>query len=389
MSVNRRQAARQVLRCPRKLPRGEEMSANLAPDERLPIGPYAKLASIHTDGKNKAAARRRSRYTACAALNLNALLVFAKVAEANSFSEGARQLQIPVSTVSRQVADLEAQLGVRLLERSTRSLGLTGIGAEVLEEARATLSMRDSILGLISNRLSSVSGLLRISAPPAIANCLIAPVVGAFQASYPDVRVHIVISDRGADLSTGDFDLLVKVGPLTDSSAISRRILTFRDRLLASPCYLKSRKAPEAPNELLGHRLLALSSAKPNIEWSFVNSDHKNGVSLAIEPHLSVNDPASLTEALLSGMGIGNLPSMEVGELVRNGQLIELMPQWRFNALDVSVVHASCRHVRRPVREFIRFAAGLAPTLFPPYQGIDRVKHRREDASALAAVATM
>jgi DNA-binding transcriptional LysR family regulator len=319
-------------------------------------------------------------------LNLNALLVFAKVAEANSFSEGARQLRIPVSTVSRQVADLEAQLGVRLLERSTRSLGLTGIGAEVLQEARATLSIRESILGLISNRLSSVSGLLRISAPPAIANSLITPVVGAFQTSYPDVRVHMVISDRRAELSTGDFDLLVKIGPLKDSSAISRRILTFRDRLLASPAYLKTRKVPETPNELLSHRLLALSSAESEIEWSFVNSNHKSGARLTIEPYMLVNDPTNLMEALLAGMGIGNLPSIAVGELVENGQLLELMPQWRFVALDVFVVHASSRHVRRPVQEFMRFAARMAPTLVPPRQGIDPAKHRCKDASALAAL---
>jgi DNA-binding transcriptional LysR family regulator len=294
-----------------------------------------------------------------------------------------------VSTISRQVADLEAQLGVRLLERSTRSLRLTGIGAEVLEDARATVRISESILGLVSNRVSSVSGLLRISVPPGIANSLITPVVGAFQATYPDVRVHMIVSDRGADFTTGDFDLLLKIGPLKDSSAISRRILTFRDRLLASPAYLKTRKAPETPNELLGHRLLALSSDEPEIEWSFVNSNQRNGVRLTIEPYMSVNDPTSLTEALLAGMGIGNLPSIAVGELVKDGQLIELMPQWRFVALDVSVVHASSRHVRRPVQEFIKLAARLAPTLVPQRQGIHPAQHRREDASALAALATV
>jgi len=365
------------------------MSTSLVHGERRASGPYAELVRLHADCKIKATANRRSRCTATATLNLNALLVFAKVAEANSFSEGARRLRIPVSTASRQVAELEAQLGVRLLERSTRSLRLTGIGAEVLAEARATVDMRENILGLISSQLVSISGLLRISAPPSIANSLITPVVWAFQASYPDVRVHMTVSDRAVNLAASDVDLLVRIGPMKDSSQISRRILTFRDRLLASPAYLKTCKAPETPKELLGHRLLAFASSGPETEWSFVNKSHENGITLPIEPYLSVNDPTSLAAALLAGMGIGNLPSMAVGELVQTGQLIELMPQWRFNTLDVSVVHASSRHVRRPVQEFIRFAAKLAPALFPPCQGIDRAKRKRDDASASDALAVL
>jgi DNA-binding transcriptional LysR family regulator len=363
------------------------MSTSLVQGRTRAIGPCAELVRLHADCKVKTTANRRSRCTGAATLNLNALLVFATVAEANSFSEAARRLKIPLSTTSRQVAELEAQLGVRLLERSTRSLRLTGIGAEVLAEARATVDMRESILGLISSRLSSISGLLRISVPPSIANSLITPVVWAFQASYPDVRVHMTVSDSAVNLAASDFDLLVKIGPMKDSSQISRRILTFRDRLLASPAYLKTCKAPESPKELLGHRLLAFSTSGPDTEWSFVNKSHENGITLPIEPYLSVNDPTSLAAALLAGMGIGNLPSMAVGEFVQKGQLFELMPQWRFSTLDVSVVHASSRHVRRPVQEFIRFAAKLVPALFPQCQGIDRAKHKRDDTSAFDAVA--
>jgi hypothetical protein len=98
----------------------------------------------------------------------------------------------------------------------------------------------------------------------------------------------MTISDRESDPSTGDFDLLVKIGPMKDSSRISRRVLTFRDRLLASPTYLKTCKMPEAPEELLGHRLLAFSSCKPEIEWYFVNQNHQDAITLKIEPFLSV-----------------------------------------------------------------------------------------------------
>jgi DNA-binding transcriptional LysR family regulator len=362
------------------------MSSTSVHDERLVIGPYAELIKIHADRKTKTTVRHRALCTALTTLNLNALLIFAKVAEANGFSEGARRLRIPLSTVSRQVSDLEAQLGVRLLERSTRSLKLTDIGAEILEQARATIDIRESILDLIASRLSGVSGLLKILVPPSIASSLIKPLVGAFQASYPDVRARITIADQAADLFAGDFDLQVKIGPMKDSSRISRRILTFRDRLLASPTYLKTCKTPETPKELLNHRLLAFSSSEPEIEWRFVNDDRNNGITLTIEPYLSINDPTSLADALVAGIGIGNLPSVAVGDLIQKGQLIELMPRWRFSTLDVSVVHASSRHVRRPVQEFIRFAAELAPALFPACQGLDRAQQKRGGAASFEAL---
>jgi len=355
--------------------------------DRLAIGAHADLIRIHADNNVRTAARRRSDCTAFAALNLNALRIFAKVAEVNSFSEGARLLGLPVSTVSRQIADLETQLGVRLLERSTRRLRITDIGAEVLEEARVAVDIRESILGLVSSRSSSVSGVLRISVPLRIAKSLIMPLVGAFQSSYPDVRVQMTISDRAADLSMSDFDLLLKIGPMQDSSQISRRILTFRDCLLASPVYLDSHGAPETPSELPGHRLVALWSGEPKTEWSFTNNNYPHGIALAIQPCLTVNDPASLAEALLAGMGLGNLPSMAVGDLVQTGELIEVMPQWRFSTLDVSIVHASSRHVRRPVQEFIRLAAKLAPTLFPLCLRIDGEAHNRNGGAAPDAAA--
>jgi len=350
--------------------------------DRLAIGEHADLIRIRPDNNTRTAARCRSDFTAVAALNLNALRIFAKVAEVNSFSEGARLLGLPVSTVSRQIAELETQLGIRLLERSTRRLRITDIGVEVLEEARVAVDIRESILGLVSSRSSSVSGVLGISVPPRIAKSLMMPLVGTFQNSYPDVQVQMTISDRTAGLSMSDFDLLIKIGPMKDSSQISRRILTFRDRLVASPVYLGSHRAPETPSELPGHRLLALWSGEPKIEWSFTNNNYPHGIALAIQPCLTVNDPASLAEALLAGMGIGNLPSMAVGDLVQTGQLIEVMPQWHFSTLDVSIVHASSRHVRRPVQEFIRLAAKLAPTLFPLGPRIDGTQHNRNGRAA-------
>ncbi|MGA6961707.1 MAG: LysR family transcriptional regulator, partial [Candidatus Acidiferrales bacterium] len=131
--------------------------------------------------------------------DLNSLMIFAHVVEANSFSEAARRLKMPTSTVSRRVAELEDQLGVRLLERSTRSLRLTAVGSELLQHARRSAELSEAVDNVASNHLTKVSGLLRLAAPPSISDSLLAPLVNAFQAPHPDVRVQIMITERIVD----------------------------------------------------------------------------------------------------------------------------------------------------------------------------------------------
>src|SRR6516162_4936204 len=132
-------------------------------------------------------------------INLNSLVIFARVVEANSFSEAARRLKIPVSTVSRRIAELEDQLGMRLLERSTRSLRLTDVGSQVLQYAQRGAELSEAVSNIASDHSSKVSGTLRLAAPPSISDSLLAPLVGAFQESYPDVRAQIIVTERIVD----------------------------------------------------------------------------------------------------------------------------------------------------------------------------------------------
>src|SRR5258707_6629772 len=208
--------------------------------------------------------------------DLNSLVVFAKVAEANSFSQAARRLKMPISTVSRRIAELEDQLGVRLLERSTRNLRLTDVGSEVLEHARRSAEISEALDNVVSNRLSNVSGLLRLSAPPSISDTMVEPLVRAFQSSYPEVRVRIFVSDRYVDHIIEGIDLVFRIGPDAerDSSLVARKIMTYRHRLLASPVYLGKSKPPETPQDLLDHRLLAFAYASTENSWTF---HHVNG----------------------------------------------------------------------------------------------------------------
>jgi DNA-binding transcriptional LysR family regulator len=300
--------------------------------------------------------------------DLNSLVIFAVVVEAKSFSEAARRLKMPLASVSRRIADLEEQLGVRLLERSTRNLRLTDIGSEVLEHAQRTAELSETIENIVSNHQSTVSGVLRLSAPPSISDSLIAPLVSAFQSSYPSVRVQIFITERFVDHIADGVDLVFRMGELKDSSLVARRILSYRHQLVASPQYLAKCTAPlVTPQDLLGHPLLAFSywNSENKNTWSFVHTNGKDEDKVIFQPTLSTNDFAGLTPALLAGAGIGDLPPIVQPNLMRDGLLVEVLPKWRFRTFDLSLVHVGNRNISRPVRVFNEFAVQMAPTLFP------------------------
>ena len=297
--------------------------------------------------------------------DLNSLAIFAKVVEAKGFSEASRRLNIPISTVSRRVAELEDQLGVRLLERSTRNLRLTDIGAEVLEHAQRSAELSEAVDNLVSNQMSTVAGVLRLSAPLSITDTLVAPLLAAFQLSYPDVRLQVLVTNRFVDHIADGIDLAFRIGALTDSSLIARKLLTYRHQLVASPAYLARVTAPGRPGDLRDHKLFAFSHWPPGHSWSFCHQNGKDRETLSFEPSLSMNDYTGLAAALLAGAGIGDLPPIVQPGLIRDGRLVEVMPEWRFPSFDLSLVHLSSRHVSRPVRLFTEFAAEMSPTLFP------------------------
>ena len=297
--------------------------------------------------------------------DLNSLALFAKVVEANSFSEAARRMKVPLSTVSRRIAELENQLGLRLLERSTRSLRLTHAGSSLLQYAQRTAELSDAVDGIASNHAARISGVLRLSAPPSISDSLIAPIVGAFQREHPDVRVQVLITERLVDQIEEGIDLVFRVGPMKDSTLVARRILTYRHQLVASPAYLAKHKAPDRPQDLLNHRLLAFSRWKPENRWIFVRAATGERETLTFQPYFSMNDYAGLACALLDGAGIGDLPPVVSPGLLSTGRLVEVMPKWRFRTFHLTLVHLGRRHIPRPVQVFKEFAARMAPPLFP------------------------
>jgi DNA-binding transcriptional LysR family regulator len=207
-------------------------------------------------------------------------------------------------------------------------LRLTDVGSAVLEYAQRSADLGEAVDNLVSNQLATVAGVLRLSAPPSISDTLLVPLLGAFQALYPNVRVQFLVTDRFVDLIAEGIDLVLRLGTLRDSSLVARKILTYRHQLVASPAYLERIKAPRSPRDLLDHKLLAFSHWRPDNSWTFWHQNGKDQETLSFEPYLSMNDYTGLAAALLAG--VGDLPRVLQPELIRDGRLVEVMPEWHF-----------------------------------------------------------
>ncbi|MGF6542512.1 DNA-binding transcriptional LysR family regulator [Paraburkholderia youngii] len=299
--------------------------------------------------------------------NLSSLVIFAKVVESGSLSGAARRLAMPVSTVSRHIAEFEKALGVRLLERSTRNLTLTDLGKEVYEQAVRGAELGEAIDRVASSHLSDVSGLLRLSAPPSVSDTLVTPLVLEFQKRYPNVRFQILVTERYVEHIADGVDLVFRVGALRDSSLVARRLLAYRHRIVATPACLKRCGAIRKPQDLLEHRLLAFSHWKADCSWCFVHENGREKQTLTFQPLFAMNDFAGLASMLLAGAGIGELPPVVRPDLVREGKLVEVMPQWRLPTYDLSLVYLGNRHIAKPCRLFKEFAIEMAPQLFPDF----------------------
>jgi DNA-binding transcriptional LysR family regulator len=195
---------------------------------------------------------------------------------------------MPVSTVSRNIVELEDQFGVRLLERSTRQLRLTDIGADILAYAQKSIEINESILSLTSHQYSEVKGIIRLSVLPSISDTLLAPLIVGFQKIYPSVHIHSQITDRRVDHIAEGFDLVFRIGPFEDSSIISKKVLSYRHQLLATPSYVESSEPIEEPKDLHQYHLLSFSSWKQKYTWTFLKG--KSNEKITFISYIAMND---------------------------------------------------------------------------------------------------
>lgn len=286
-------------------------------------------------------------------IDRNAMALYVKVVENRSFSETARREDVPVSTVSRKIAELENALGVKLLERSTRQLRVTDIGRDYYEHCRRGLEEFDMANLLVNNRQREVSGTLRISVPPNLSDVIVAPLITAFRKHYPNVLFRILVADRNMHLIEDGIDLALRVGELADSSMVARPALRYRHLLVASPEYLARAGQPSRPDELRDHPLITFSHWFVEPRWALTNGEVVEEI--LINPRFSINEYNGIQRAVLDGHGIGEIPSIICRGQLETGELIEVMTDWRFNPVTLSIVYSSRQHLSRLVSLFKDF----------------------------------
>jgi DNA-binding transcriptional LysR family regulator len=258
----------------------------------------------------------------------NDLLLFARIVEAGSFSMAAQRLELPKSTVSRRIALLEARLGERLLQRTTRRLVLTEFGAGLLEHARKVAEEVEAAAAMVQHRQLEPSGKLRISMPHDFANRDMNRVLAAFLARYPSVALELDLSPRRVDLVAEGFDIAIRMGDLPDDASLNaRQIALERFGLYASPAYIASNGLPEHPDDLPAHHLLCLLSRSGGpVPW--VLQRGKVRWERELRARMTANSPELLARMACSGAGIAASSRFFTAAHVEKGELVRVLPEW-------------------------------------------------------------
>ncbi|WP_210800718.1 LysR family transcriptional regulator [Ideonella aquatica] len=280
---------------------------------------------------------------------------FVKVVQTGSFTRAADTLQTHKARLSRVVSDLERELGVRLLERSTRALSLTEAGREFFERAHAILGSVDDAKQAMQRVRGEPQGTLRLTCGVEFGLVAVGGWIADYLAAYPQVQVEADYTNRVVDIVHEGVDLAVRVGPLADSSLAARRLGVLDYGLYASAAYLRRHGRPASPAELAQHPQVVYAGTAPQGHWTLVRGDEQQRVKLL--PRLRVNTSLAAREALQRGLGIGLLPRRvaESNEL-RSG-LQRVLPAWSAPEVPVHAVFASARYLTPKVRAFIDLAA--------------------------------
>jgi DNA-binding transcriptional LysR family regulator len=282
---------------------------------------------------------------------LQAIEIFVKVAELRSFSAAADELDLSRTLVSERVKDLEEELGVRLLQRTTRRVALTEPGAAFLERVRVGLSALDEAAAEASSLSAKPRGVLRVNAPMSFGFRHLAPEVGSFLALYPEVSVELTLNDRLIDLIEENVDIALRIGELRDSSLVARRLAMCRMLVCAAPSYLKKHGAPKHPEELKEHLCLSYSLLLDGEDWKFRR--RREEATVRIVSRLRSNNGDAVAAAAAAGAGIALQPDFIAGPLVRQGKLVEILPGWRAAEFGVYALYAPTQFVPAKSRAFI------------------------------------
>jgi DNA-binding transcriptional LysR family regulator len=254
------------------------------------------------------------------------LAIFAKVVESRSFAGAAAELKLSKATVSKAVSRIEARLGTRLLNRTSRRLALTDAGQELAGRAAQILAEGEAAEDAARAQATVPRGLVRLAAPMSFGLLNIAPLLPEFLADYPEVSVNLHLSDAMVDLVGGGFDAAIRIAVLPDSSLVARRLCEMPRYLVGSPTYLNKHGRPKHPLHLAQHRCISYSYTMTAETWRFT----KDSKSATVRPSgpLRVNNGDAMMPALIAGTGLGILPEFILRDALAAGRLEKLLPDW-------------------------------------------------------------
>ncbi|MDN7491299.1 transcriptional regulator [Burkholderia sp. AU31652] len=256
------------------------------------------------------------------------LAAFAQVVEAGNFSAAARPLGTTPSTVSRQVQRLERALGVRLFERSTRRIRLTESGMQIYRYCRDMMEAASGAVDAASQLTAQPRGRVSIGAPISLAKSLIHPKIPGFLRAYPEVEVKVIFDDRDLDPIRDHVDLVVRPTPKPPQGLVARQLGTVRWMPCASPGYLRARGMPVVPDDLAQHDCLFLGDAPDDNRWTFRQGNQVETVD--VKGRYIANDVSARREAALDDWGVASLPEFAIGDDLRAGTLVHILPEWLF-----------------------------------------------------------
>jgi DNA-binding transcriptional LysR family regulator len=279
--------------------------------------------------------------------------VFAAVVDAGSFVRAADALDLSKTAVSRHVSELEARLGVRLLHRTTRKLSLTAEGQVFHARCKTLLGAVEAAEAEITAGSVQPSGVLRLNVPVTFGLMHLAPLWPDFMQRHPQVTLDVSLADRVVDLVEEGFDLAVRIAQLSSSTLVSRQLATTRMVLCASPEYLRRHGVPQRPADLAQHRVLAYSLFHQGEHWAFDGPQGREVVK--VSPILRTNSGDTCVAAALAHQGVILQPSFLVGEALRRGELVEVLPGHRSGEMGIYAVYPSRQHLAPKVRAMVDF----------------------------------
>ncbi|RFC00568.1 LysR family transcriptional regulator [Rhizobium leguminosarum bv. trifolii] len=291
-----------------------------------------------------------------AIFNLNDLHLFVQAVDSGSFTAAARHLGVPKSTVSKRVAELEGRLGVRLIQRTSRSFALTELGREFFQHAQASIIEAEMAEGIVRRHLAEPAGSVRLTASVPTAQFTLTEHLPALAARYPKLRLSMHVTDRFVDIVQEGFDIALRSHrmPLPDSTLVQRKLASHPFFILASPDYIRGHGQPRRPEDLAEHATI-MTSLTDN-QWRLY-CDNGEEALVTLQSVMAADEPYVLMEAAAAGLGITCLPTSVCRQALATRRLVRLLPDWTAGSIETTILMPHRRGQLPAVRAVVDFLA--------------------------------